>query len=183
MPVYDLVVFAKTGSKMKEHVDEPPPPPKEAETPPAQFKMPKLELGSDGFPAQPANFGGGRGNSMIMMRDRARLWARGETMPQFAEWASDQLSKPVTNSTGLTGKYDFILSWRNENMVGPMGAPLPPPPPGAGGPPLLESNVDAEALPTLMAAVQEQLGLRLEPKKGNVDLVVIDHVEKVPTEN
>jgi len=180
MPVYDLVVFAKTGSKLKEHVEEPPPPPpvKEGETP-APFKMPKLELGSDGFPALPANFGGGRGNSMIMMRDRARLWTRGETMPQFAEWASDQLSKPVTDSTGLTGKYDFILSWRNENM----GGPMPPPPPGAGGPPPLDSTVDAEALPTLLSAVQEQLGLKLEPKKGNVDLVVIDHVEKVPTEN
>ena len=120
-----------------------------------------------------------------MMRDRARLWARGETMPQFAEWASNQLSKPVTDSTGLAGKYDFILSWRNENMVGPMGAPMPmpsPPPPGAGGPAPLDT-VDAEALPTLIAAVQEQLGLKLEPKKGSVDFVVIDHVEKVPTEN
>jgi uncharacterized protein (TIGR03435 family) len=177
MPVYDLMVFAKTGSKLKEHVEAPPPPVKEGETP-APFKMPKLELGSDGFPALPlATFGSGRGNSMIMMRDRARLWARGETMPQFAEWASDQLSKPVTDSTGLTGKYDFILSWRNESMAGPM------PPPGAGGPPPLDSTVDAEALPTLIGAVQEQLGLKLEPKKGNLDLVVIDHVEKVPTEN
>jgi uncharacterized protein (TIGR03435 family) len=175
MPVYDLVVFAKTGSKMKEHVEAPPL--KEGETPPpAPFTMPKLELGKDGFPDLPANFGGGRGNSMIMMRDRARLWARGETMPQFAEWASDQLSKPVTDSTALTGKYDFILSWRNENMVGPMGPPMPPPA-------SLDSSVDAEALPTLLSAVQEQLGLRLEPKKGNVDFVVIDHVEKVPTEN
>jgi uncharacterized protein (TIGR03435 family) len=176
MPVYDLVVFAKTGSKMKEHVDEPPAPNEGAAPPPAQFTMPKLELDKDGFPALPANFGGGRGNSMIMMRDRARLWARGETMPQFAEWASDQLSKPVTDSTGLTGKYDFILSWRNENMVGPMGPPMPPPA-------SLDSSVDAEALPTLIAAVQEELGLKLEPKKGNVDFVVIDQVEKVPTEN
>ena len=60
---------------------------------------------------------------------------------------------------------------------------MPAPPPGAGGPPPLDSTIDAEALPTLTAAVQEQLGLKLEPKKGNVDLVVIDHVEKVPTEN
>ncbi len=180
MPVYDLVVFAKSGSKLKEHVEEPPRPPKEGETPPP-FTMPKLELDKDGFPALPANFGGGRGNSMIMMRDRARLWARGETMPQFVEWASDQLSKPVTDSTGLTGKYDFILSWRNESM-GPMGAPMPPPPPGGGAAPL-DNTADSEALPTLPSALQEQLGLKLEPKKGNVDLVVIDHVEKVPTEN
>jgi uncharacterized protein (TIGR03435 family) len=181
MPVYDLVVFAKTGSKMTEHVEVASP--QDTEKKPVLPSAPiKLELDKDGFPALP-NLGGGRGNSMIMMRDRARFWARGETMPQFAEWASDQLSKPVTDSTGLTGKYDFILSWRNENMGGPMGAPLPLPPPGAGGPPPLDSTVDAEALPTLISAVQEQLGLKLDPKKGNVDLVVIDHVEKVPTEN
>jgi uncharacterized protein (TIGR03435 family) len=57
-----------------------------------------------------------------------------------------------------------------------MGPPMPPPA-------SLDSSVDAEALPTLIAAVQEELGLKLEPKKGNVDFVVIDQVEKVPTEN
>jgi uncharacterized protein (TIGR03435 family) len=37
--------------------------------------------------------------------------------------------------------------------------------------------------PTIFAALQEQLGLKLESKKGMVDIVVIDHIEKTPTEN
>jgi uncharacterized protein (TIGR03435 family) len=170
MPVYDLVI-AKSGSKMKEHV--------EIESPPDNEKAPvlpsgriKVEMGKDGLPAYPVF--GGKGTHTFMGRAGTRMWASGETMSQFVRMLSDQLSKPVTDSTGLTGKYDFILSWRNENMVGPMGPPMPQ---------SLDSTVDVEALPTLLAAVQEQLGLKLEPKKGNVDLVVIDHVEKVPTEN
>ena len=42
---------------------------------------------------------------------------------------------------------------------------------------------DAEPGPTLADAVQKQLGLRLEPKKVSSDTLVIDHLEKAPTEN
>jgi uncharacterized protein (TIGR03435 family) len=48
---------------------------------------------------------------------------------------------------------------------------------GAGGAP------DGDAGPTLLVAVQQQLGLKLEPKKGMVDILVVDHIERVPTEN
>ena len=166
MPVYDLVV-AKSGPKIKDHIEIGAP--EDKDKTPLQPSAPfKLELGKDGLPAQPVF--GGRGTHTFSGRAGTRMWASGETMSQFARMLSEQLSKPVTDSTGLTGKYDFILSWGNESMAGP----VPPP---------LDIALDAEALPTLLSAVQEQLGLKLEPKKGNVDLVVIDHVEKVPTEN
>ena len=48
-----------------------------------------------------------------------------------------------------------------------------------GGP----AGDNQDAAPTLIVAVQEQLGLKLESKKGPVDILVIDHAEKVPTEN
>jgi uncharacterized protein (TIGR03435 family) len=76
---------------------------------------------------------------------------------------SDQVNSPVTDATGLKGKYDFALSW-----VMPSRVPLPPP------------AIDG---PTVFAAIQEQMGLKLEPKKGTVDMFVIDHVEKTPTGN
>jgi uncharacterized protein (TIGR03435 family) len=47
----------------------------------------------------------------------------------------------------------------------------------------LSATSDAESVPTLFGALQSQLGLKLEAKKGQMELIVVDHVEKVPTEN
>jgi uncharacterized protein (TIGR03435 family) len=66
--------------------------------------------------------------------------------------------QPVVDKTGLIGNYDFTLSY----------AP-------ANGP---NSN-----LPDFFTALQEQLGLKLESQKVPVDFLVIDHVDKIPTEN
>ncbi len=65
---------------------------------------------------------------------------------------------PVVDKTGLTGIYDIKLSFA------PEGVPDSP-------------------LPSVFTAVQEQMGLKLEAQKVPVDMIVIDHVEKVPTEN
>jgi len=54
--------------------------------------------------------------------------------------------------------------------------PPGPPPPGAQPP-----AIDPDG-PTLLTALQEQLGLKLEPRRGSVDVVVIDSIEQ-PTEN
>ena len=70
--------------------------------------------------------------------------------------------------------------------MGRMG-PMPPPPPGpgsaAGGGTEAVFRPDGEAPPDLFTAVQAQLGLKLEAKKGPVEMIVIDHIEKTPTEN
>jgi uncharacterized protein (TIGR03435 family) len=58
---------------------------------------------------------------------------------------------------------------------------LPPP---AGAPGTTQMSLpEAESGPTIFGAIQEQLGLRLEPKKGTVQVLVVDKVEKTPTEN
>ena len=107
-----------------------------------------------------------------------------ESMAQFAELLSNQLSRPVMDQTGLTKNYDFILECAPEpgGSIGPMGGPmgmaLPAPPPSDGATP-----ADLDAAPTLLVAVQDQLGLKLEQKKGPVELLVIDRIEKTPTEN
>ncbi len=73
------------------------------------------------------------------------------------------LDRPVIDKTGLTGKYDFSLKWKPDNQ------------------PASDSG-SGEDLPDIFTAVQEQLGLKLEPSKGPVDTLVIDHVE-MPSAN
>ena len=67
----------------------------------------------------------------------------------------------MLDKTGLRGSYDFRLNWT----------------PDFGGPPAPDSNsVD------IFTALQEQLGLKLEPHRAPIEFIVIDHAEK-PSEN
>jgi len=81
----------------------------------------------------------------------------------------------VMDMTGLTGPFSVDLTWIPDalrNRVSQDGAA-----PLINGQPI---NVDGPSLPT---ALQEQLGLRLESRKGPVDVLVVDHAEKVPVDN
>jgi uncharacterized protein (TIGR03435 family) len=183
LPMYSLVV-AKGGPKMKEAADVlPPKDDGDAAPPPPPLPM-QPKIGPDGFPILPQLAGRG-GLFMIMMNGRARFIAQQQTMQDLAGRLTNQLSRTVTDATALKAKYDFTLTFSPEGMNGPMG-PLPPPPPVPGGG---EESRKAAALPEaeplldIFGAIQAQLGLRLEPKKGPVELIVIDHVEKTPTEN
>ena len=181
MQMYELVV-GKNGPKLKESV-EAPAAQDGAPAPPAAFVPGPPKLDKDGFPDLPP---GERGPMIFMVNGRARMKANQQTMEQFAGMLSSQMGKPVTDATGLKGKYDFTLTWAPDGMMmGPMGrgGPMPPPPDGGGAPAPLAGAPDGDSGPTLIGAIQEQLGLRLEQKKGPVDIVVIDHMEKVPTEN
>jgi uncharacterized protein (TIGR03435 family) len=130
-------------------------------------------MGEDGFPILPSGVSG-PGPMTIMMNGRARMQASKESMQDFANILTGQLNRAVVDETALKGKYDFTLYWSPDNP-GPI-APAPPPPGGASLP-------DGETYPDLAAAIQQQLGLRLEAKKGPLDILVIDHADKVPTEN
>jgi uncharacterized protein (TIGR03435 family) len=76
----------------------------------------------------------------------------------------------VIDRTGLTGGFDFTLTWTPDQI--PQGQPGPPPP---GAPPL--PPIDPNG-PSIFTAVQEQLGLKLESTKGPVDVLVIDRAEQ-----
>ena len=102
--------------------------------------------------------------------------AGGMPMTELARSLSQFVNRIVVDKTGLTGNYDFQLTYTPEGRGGFLG--LPP-----GAPPL---GVDAPASdpnrPSLFTALQEQLGLKLDSQKGPVEVLVIDSIEQ-PTED
>ena len=82
------------------------------------------------------------------------------------------LDRPVVDKTGLEGRFDFTLTWTPDDSQFRSFGPRPPAP----------ANPDPNAPPGLFTAIQEQLGLRLDRGNAQVDVLVIDKVEK-PSEN
>jgi len=105
-----------------------------------------------------------------VMPFHAKWIATFASMDLFAFRLSAIMDRPVIDQTGLKGDYDFTLTYTMD---------LPPNiPPNA----LLNGQPIDTTGPTIFQALQQQLGLRLEPRKGPVPVMVIDHVEK-PGEN
>jgi uncharacterized protein (TIGR03435 family) len=173
--VYELVV-GKNGPKLEESAPQPAPKDGPQLFPPPPHGPPQMDR--DGFPVLPAVRG--PGPRMAMMNGRASMRFTDASMAQFVSMLTNQVGAPVTDATGLKGKYDFNLHFVAEGMGMMRGlGPLPPPPPGVP----LASTPGDDSGPTLFGALQEQLGLKLEQKKGMIDMIVVDHIDKVPTEN
>jgi bla regulator protein BlaR1 len=94
--------------------------------------------------------------------------ARGIAASDLASLLSRQLGSMVVDKTGLPGNYDFTLNWKSDGSVGDFNVPV--------------SDASASSL---LTAIQEQLGLKLEPQKGAIEVLVIDHVARPtqPTQN
>jgi uncharacterized protein (TIGR03435 family) len=146
----------------------------------SKFKESKPAAAKDGASAAPAPLKANKdgypmlrgGMTMAIIRDKARAHWPEMTMEMLAAQLSGQLGGPVIDATGLTGKYDIDLYW---SAVNSLHASAP-----AADPAMLASDPSG---PTLQQALQDQLGLRLESKKGPVDFLVVDHMEEVPTAN
>jgi uncharacterized protein (TIGR03435 family) len=182
LPMYALVV-GKNGPKLKE---SPPDDPNAKDDEAAALKEKqamadarRTTVRDGGMPALPP---GGPGIRMMMMPGRMHMMATKQTMAQFAEALGNQMDRPVVDQTGLTKNYDITLEFAPEGMAGRgmPGMPPPPPPSGDGG---VSPEPDTQAAPSLFTALQEQLGLKLEQKKGAVDMLVVDSLEKTPTDN
>jgi uncharacterized protein (TIGR03435 family) len=114
----------------------------------------KKDEGKDGFPVLSLPTAG----LVIETRNgRARVTAKDVPLAKLADLLSGQAGCPVFDLTSLDGNYSFVLYFTPEGGDSPE--------------------------PFLFAALQEQLGLKLEPRKGPVELLIIDHIERVPTEN
>jgi uncharacterized protein (TIGR03435 family) len=125
-------------------------------TEPPQPKADPTRSGKDvdGYPLfQPGEIGG------KVADFHGRMQYNRISLDELAVDISWTVGRPVRNATDLQGKYDIGLKWI------PDGAPM-------------------EVVgPTILSAIQDQLGLKLEAKKGPVDTLAIDHIEKIPTGN
>jgi uncharacterized protein (TIGR03435 family) len=110
----------------------------------------------------------GSGGSMATETGHAK--ATTVTMARLAEFLASSragLGIPVVDQTGLDGTYTFNLDWTPERPSGEKP----------------RSDARADAPPPLLDALQEQLGLKLVKRKLPIEVLVVDHAEKVPTEN
>lgn len=105
------------------------------------------------------------------------LTVSGKTMADLADTLSNRLDRPVVDQSGLKAKYEFHL--RYDAATAGKGIALMTGMPQRGP----DVAPDPERAPGIFTALQEQLGLRLEPRKGPVDVLVIDRLERAPTEN
>jgi len=107
------------------------------------------------------------GNMMMQAR---QLTAIGSPIDRLVQPLSRMVARTVVDKTGLTGKYDITLEWGQDEAPAVQttsDSPLPP--------------ADVQG-PTIFTALQEQLGLKLDSRKGPVEVIVIDRAEK-PSEN
>jgi uncharacterized protein (TIGR03435 family) len=132
----------------------------------------------------------GEGRLRMMMGPKGRQMSGTTNMDNLANTLSNFMDRPVTDLTELKGYYNVDLQWSgDERPMGMMRGPGPGPG-GTGGPGGAASDGGeggphdefADA-PSIFTALQDKLGLRLEPRKDPVDVIIIDNAEKVPTEN
>jgi uncharacterized protein (TIGR03435 family) len=157
VPSYALVV-ANGGLKIKES----------PAVPDGADPDPKVDVrvrGDDGFPATPPAYSG---LFVSVKSGYTRVKFIRYSMEQFAKWTRVNSKRPGVDRTGLTGRYDFYLEYGNE--IGSRGS--------EGKTPELVDRGDV-----FMVALQKQLGLKLEPDSTEIDILIIDHIDRTPTSN
>ena len=117
-----------------------------------------LVVANSGLKLQGAKDGGDASGNVQNM---GKIVSNSFSMSQLTSLLSKFLGQPVLDMTGLTGWFDVKLQWTPETAQRPEDA----------------------ATSSLAAALQEQLGLVLERRKGPLEVIVVDHAEKTPIGN
>jgi uncharacterized protein (TIGR03435 family) len=102
----------------------------------------------------------GSGTHVNGRNDHTDITANNLSMMLFADILSRQVQRTVIDKTGLAGSYDLTLQFSRED----------------------NRDADVDSAPSIFTALPEQLGLKLQPAKGPVETLVVDHVE-MPSEN
>jgi uncharacterized protein (TIGR03435 family) len=165
-PVYALVL-AKGGAKLKESP---------IETDDAPGKTPVNVTASGSKNGVAVNLGHG---AFFNFSDN-KLEAKKLTMAYFSEMLARFVDRPVVDMTGLTGTYDVLLNFTEEDYRAMLirsainaGVVLPP---------QARQAMEAASGDSIASAMQAA-GLKLEARKAPMDVLVIDHAEKTPSAN
>jgi uncharacterized protein (TIGR03435 family) len=167
--VYDLVA-AKGGPRLKDAAEgQPEASARGSGAAPANPGQ-QSQVDKDGYPVLSPDCT----HCMRMADGKIALRLQGSSTDELAEVLSGQMGQPVRNATGLRGKYDIELRFDTMERTQP-AAP--------------ESAASASAVPVadlgvpITAALESQLGLRLEPKRAPVDAIIVDSVQRRPSAN
>jgi uncharacterized protein (TIGR03435 family) len=185
-PVYALVV-AKGGPKLKESDPDVDKPKSDAPPPTMVLNGQSITAGKDG---QSATVTGGPTGPIRTSMSAAgqHIEALKISMPAFADLLAPLVDRPVVDMTELKGAYQLTIDIPIEEIMAIVakqaaaaGIALPPgaAPGGGGG----AAAVAADPTGGSVFQVVQKLGLKLDPRKEQIDVVVVDHLEKTPTDN
>jgi uncharacterized protein (TIGR03435 family) len=162
LPVFALVLDkpGKLGPTLRPHSEDPPCADSLPETSPPEAILATI---AGGFPALCGEpIGDGKSGHTHIGERNVTIERIGTLLGPRA-----QIGRPILDQTGLKGNFDYIIEWTPErNNSQPPSTDLQPEPSG----------------PTFLEALKDQLGLKLVPQTGPVDVLVIDHAD-LPSEN
>jgi uncharacterized protein (TIGR03435 family) len=182
-PIYALIV-GKDGPKLKEAEPESAAPaPADAPGGNTQGATPgqvRVNAGRGGATVVSAELG----TTKIMPGPDGMRWEMSRlTMPALAVMLTSMLDRPVVDMTDLKGNYQVALDLPMDALLGmARSAGIVVPGLGGRGEPGRPTDASDPSGGAIFSSIQ-QLGLKLEARRAPVEFVVIDHVEKMPTEN
>ena len=162
-PVFalNLVKRGRTGPQLRPHSNDPP-----CAESPILGPTASVEPASGGLPVVCATLGA------RPVAGHQSAGARNMTMEQIADTlqllSMGTLDRPVVDRTGLSGRFDFTVNWTPTPRTSSAAVGTPSAPP--------------EDAPSFLEALRDELGMKLSPTNGSVNVLVIDHIEE-PTPN
>ena len=155
LPVYVLRA-AKDGPKFRETV---------VNAPPADDGTPRPRVtgarDAQGFPVLPPDY---QGSLALPVEGAIFVVAQGDPLSSLISWIGPKVGRPVIDETALAGRYDYRIhmEWMRRP---PVAADVP------------------SGVPTVFTALEEQLGLKLESASRPITQLIIDSIDREPTEN
>ena len=186
-PVYGLVV-GKSGAKLKaSDAESPAPAGSDPATQASGSSQMSFSRDANGLTISGGSrLGAGPAHISLGANGALHVEATKMTMERFAELLSSLVDRPVVDMTGIKGDYDVALDLSREdlrNAASAAGVTMPVRPMRGGDAGMVQAPTASDPSGASIFTAVEQLGLKLEPRKDRLTTIVIDRVEKMPTEN